>query len=71
VETIERFEEDLTDAAGVYGPLRLVIQVGKAIEVSPSRPRGQPVDPLTRQLEMQLQSMIDGLAGELAARRAA
>src|SRR5262249_22824675 len=37
LETVERFEEDLTDEARVHRPLRVVIQVGPAIEVSPAR----------------------------------
>ena len=71
IETVERIEEDLTDTARVHGPLKLRIDVGEAIEVSPNRERGAVVDPLMLQLEEKLQSMIDKLAEELTAVRAA
>lgn len=71
VETVERFEEDLTDVAGVYGPFRVLIQVGEAIEVSPARERGATVDPLLQELAVRLRSMIGSLADELAVEEAA
>lgn len=62
LETVERYEEDLTDVARVHRPLRVVIEVGEAIEVSPGRPRGGADDPLMEQLREQLLSMLAGLA---------
>ncbi len=64
LETLERFEEDLTDRARVHGSLRAIIEVGEAIAVSPERDRSSAVDPLMAQLERRLQSMLDRLALE-------
>ena len=64
LETIERYEEDLTDRARVHGKLKVVIQVGDAIEVSPDRDRKAKVDPLMAQIAQSLQRMLDGLAQE-------
>jgi 1-acyl-sn-glycerol-3-phosphate acyltransferase len=62
LETVERFEEDLTDKTTVHRPLRVVIEIGEAIEVSPDRPRGGAPDPLMTQLRDRLTDMIGGLA---------
>ena len=40
LETVERFEEDFTDDVRVHGPLRVVLEVGKAINVTSERIRG-------------------------------
>ena len=64
LETIERFEEDLTDKASVHGSLEAVIDVGEAIDVSPQRDRSAEVDPLMTQIEEALQKMLDSLARE-------
>ena len=63
-ETLERFEEDLTDQVQVHGSLKVVIDIGEAIEVSPDRDRTLKSDPLMNQLETQLQEMLDELAKE-------
>ena len=64
LETLERFEEDLTDKVRRHGSLKVIIQVGEAIEVSPERDRSQKVDPLMTQLETTMQGMLDKLALE-------
>ena len=64
LETIERFEEDLTDRVRVHGHLKAVIEVGPPIEVSPHRDRNADVDPLMVQIESNLQRMLDRLATE-------
>jgi hypothetical protein len=64
LETVERFEEDLTDKVTVHGNLKVVLEVGEAIEVSPKRDRGAETDPLTTRIEGDLQSMLDRLAEE-------
>jgi hypothetical protein len=64
LETIERFEEDLTDRVRVHGHLQVVIEVGPAIPVRPERDRHAEVDPLMREIERQLQGMLDRLAAE-------
>ena len=63
-ETLERFEEDLTDQVQVHGSLKVVIDIGEAIEVSPDRDRSLESDPLMHQLETQLQGMLDELSKE-------
>ena len=64
LETIERFEEDLTDTARVHGALHAIIQVGEAIEVSPRRDRTAKTDPIMARLDHDLQAMLDELARE-------
>ena len=64
LETIERFEEDLTDATTVHGSLKAVMEVGEAIPVSPERDRDAEVDPLMTRIESDLQGMLDRLARE-------
>ena len=64
LETIERFEEDLTDVVRVHGHLKVIIQVGEAIEVSPQRDRKAEVDPLMKKIGDDLQGMLDELAEE-------
>ena len=63
LETIERFEEDLTDVAQIHTPMRAVVEVGQAIEVSPERTRSIEGDPLMLSIREQLEAM---LAGSLA-----
>jgi hypothetical protein len=58
LETVERFEEDMTDRVRVHSPLRAVIDVGEAIEVSPERARGTESDPLMVAIREQLESML-------------
>lgn len=67
LETVERFEEDLTDHARVHGRLHAVIEVDEAIDVSPERDRTAPVDPLMTAIESRLQIMLERLSGESAA----
>lgn len=58
LETVERFEEDLTDTTRVHAPIRAVIDVGEAIEVSPERTRGADGDPLMSGIREQLETML-------------
>ena len=64
LEIIEKFEEDITDKARLHGQLKVVLDVGEAIEVSPERDRGATVDPLMVQIQQSLQGMIGKLASE-------
>lgn len=65
LETLEKFEEDLTDAARVHGQLKAVIDIGEAIEVSPERERKSPGgDPLMNDIRSRLESMLAALQGE-------
>ena len=45
LETVERFEEDLTDRCRIYRPMKVIAHVGPAIPVNPSRERGAPKIP--------------------------
>jgi hypothetical protein len=64
LETVERYEEDLTDRVRVHGKLKVVIDVGAAIEVSPQRDRKAEPDPLMARIAQELQAMLDKLAME-------
>lgn len=64
LETVERYEEDLTDKVSPHGSLHAIIEVGEAMEVSPKRERGTDGDPLMDQLADTLQGMLDELAKE-------
>jgi 1-acyl-sn-glycerol-3-phosphate acyltransferase len=58
LETVERFEEDLTDRVRPHGELHATITVGEAIEVSPAREGRGGDDPLLDQIKKQLQDML-------------
>jgi 1-acyl-sn-glycerol-3-phosphate acyltransferase len=57
LETIERFEEDLTDRCRTHAPLRATATIGDAIAVGTGRERGGD-DPVLAGLERQLQQML-------------
>jgi 1-acyl-sn-glycerol-3-phosphate acyltransferase len=59
LETVERYEEDLTDAARPHPPLHAVISVGEAIEAAPTRDRGADSDPISNELRRQLETMLE------------
>jgi 1-acyl-sn-glycerol-3-phosphate acyltransferase len=63
IETIERFEEDLTGNVTVHGPVDAKIMVGDAIEVSTGREARGESDPLMNAIEMQMKTML-GIAGD-------
>jgi hypothetical protein len=58
LETIERFEEDMTDVARIHTPMRAVIEVGEAIVVDPERSRGNGGDALMNGIREQLEKML-------------
>ncbi len=64
LETVERFEEDLTDKARVHGELSVIIDVCPAIEVPAKRDKSQKTDPIMSELQRSLQSQLDQLAKE-------
>ena len=64
LETVERYEEDLTDSVKVHGNLHVIMEVGEAITVSPKRDRNADGDPLMNRIDADLQAMLDGLAKE-------
>jgi 1-acyl-sn-glycerol-3-phosphate acyltransferase len=69
LETVEKFEEDLTDKARIHVPIRAVVDVGEAIDVSPERARGGDGDPLMSAIREQLESMLAASFAERAAQR--
>jgi 1-acyl-sn-glycerol-3-phosphate acyltransferase len=58
IETVERFEEDLTGKITVHGPVDAKIIVGDAIEVSTGREARGEADPLMTAIETQLRTML-------------
>ncbi len=64
LETVERLEEDITDRAGVHGPLEVIIEVDEAIEVPTDRaPKGEE-DPIMKRLRERMQGMLDRLSAQ-------
>jgi hypothetical protein len=61
LETVERFEEDLTDTARVHRPIHAAVEVGEAIEVPPGRERGSESDSVMTRVRDQIESMLEGL----------
>jgi hypothetical protein len=61
LETVERFEEDLTDKVRVHRPMHAVIEVGEAIEVPPGRERGAQGESMMAHVRQQLETMLEGL----------
>ena len=59
LETVERYEEDLTDKARPHPPLHAVLTIGEAIEAAPARDRGAENDPLADELRRQLGILLD------------
>ena len=53
IETVERFEEDLTGKVTVHGPVNATVTVGDAIEVSSGREVRGESDPLMTSIETQ------------------
>lgn len=64
LETVERFEEDLTDETHVHRPVHAIVDVGEAIEVSPARDRSVVSDPLMERIKEQLTAMLARLTKE-------
>jgi hypothetical protein len=64
LEIVEKFEEDITDKARLHGQLKVVLDVGEPIAVTPERDRRAVVDPLMVQIQQSLQGMMDALAQE-------
>jgi 1-acyl-sn-glycerol-3-phosphate acyltransferase len=61
LETVERYEEDLTDKVHIHRPLHVAVEVGEAIEVSPTRERGVEVDPVMAKIREQLEARLGRL----------
>lgn len=64
LETVERLEEDLTDASRKHSPFHCILEVGEAIEVPTERgPRGEE-DPIMKQIKEDLQTRLSRLSAE-------
>ncbi len=61
LETVERFEEDLTDTVRLHRPIHAVLQVGEAIPVDPVRDRNAETDPLMTRLRTDIEAMLGQL----------
>ncbi len=57
LETVERYEEDLTDRTRGHAPLHATVTMGDAIVVNPNRERGGD-DPVLVGIEQQLKTML-------------
>jgi 1-acyl-sn-glycerol-3-phosphate acyltransferase len=64
LETVERYEEDLTDRSRPAKNLEVVIEVGDAIEVSTDKPPKGVEDPLMAKIRVELESMLSRLSQE-------
>jgi 1-acyl-sn-glycerol-3-phosphate acyltransferase len=58
LETVERYEEDLTDSVHPHPPLHAAICVGQAIEAAPTKDRSAESDPISHELRRQLEIML-------------
>lgn len=65
LETVERFEEDTTDVARVHAPMRAVVDVGEAIEVSPEEQREADGDPVMVKVREQMKAMLAASLAEV------
>lgn len=63
LETVERFEEDLTDTARIHGPLKAVIQFDDPIRVDPGAGRAGD-DALMTLLQERMRAMLANLQTE-------
>jgi 1-acyl-sn-glycerol-3-phosphate acyltransferase len=58
LETVERFEEDVTDEARTHRPLGALVEVGEAISIPAQRERSASGDDLSELIESRLRTMI-------------
>ncbi len=58
LETVERFEEDMTDEVRIHRPMTATVEIGEAIPVSAVRDRKATEDPVIQALEEQLHRML-------------
>jgi 1-acyl-sn-glycerol-3-phosphate acyltransferase len=59
LETVERYEEDLTGLSRPHPPLHAVISVGEAIEAGTTRDRRSETDPIAQEIRRQLENMME------------
>ena len=71
LETVEKLEEDLTDHSRLHRPMRVIVDVDEAIEVSPKRQRDAKIDPLSEEIRTRLEAMLERLQTESRSFRSA
>jgi 1-acyl-sn-glycerol-3-phosphate acyltransferase len=59
LETLERYEEDLTDTVRAHPPIHAVISVGEPIEVSPARDRSASGDSVAQEIRARLEALLE------------
>lgn len=64
LEVVEKLEEDLTDVCRIHAPMRAVVEIGEAIEVSTERQRGPDGDPLMNTIRERLETRLAALLNE-------
>ncbi|MDB4381122.1 1-acyl-sn-glycerol-3-phosphate acyltransferase, partial [Mariniblastus sp.] len=64
IDTLEKFEEDLIGQCRIHGKTKVILDVGRAIEVSPKRDRGAKSDPLMAAIREQLNGSLEKLQHE-------
>ena len=58
LETVEKFEEDLTDHCTVHGDLKVIIDIGEPIEVGTQRVRRVTAAPLMTEIREKLEAKL-------------
>lgn len=61
LETVERFEEDLTGQVRAHRPFRVLVEVAEPIAVPAERDRHAALDPLMERVEQELKTMLERL----------
>ena len=64
IETVERFEEDLTGKVSLHGPVEVKVTIGDPIEVNAAREARGESDPLMTSIDTQLRGML-GISAEV------
>lgn len=59
LETVEKFEEDLTDTSQIHRPMSATVRIGPAIPVAAKRDRKAAEDPVMAAIEQQLHQLLD------------
>ncbi|MDA7905195.1 1-acyl-sn-glycerol-3-phosphate acyltransferase [Rhodopirellula sp.] len=59
LETVEKFEEDLTDVSRIHRPMSVTVRIGPAIPVATKRDRKAAEDPVMAAIEKQLHQLLD------------
>jgi 1-acyl-sn-glycerol-3-phosphate acyltransferase len=65
LETVERFEEDLTDDCTIHRPMSAIVQVGEAIAVDPGRSSSRDADAFMETIRDRIGAMLAELSKRL------